>query len=419
MSVAAAETGAQATSGLDWAIRLLFGAVGSSVRSRGEQPPRGFRPVESYLAVPSTDNPRLLVPLGSRRAAAAALARNHDATSPRARLAKSVLAAGLRTGAAQRILPHRLVVSVPASMPAPERAGVLLSDELGRIFDRPDACMAVLLGPPRLNRKPVLAVLTPDGEVIGYTKAAWNDLTRRLVEDEAAALAHFAAAPPTSFSAPRLVHHGPWGDLTLLATTALPNTARPSPDALSDPPVAVMSEIAGPAREADGPLAASGYWAEVRRRLDARSPGSGPDRLRGVVDHVEGRYGEVGMRYGRWHGDLTPWNMARLGEGTYVWDWERSAPGPRGLDLCHWLFQSVCRFGGRKPTESVEICRERTPGLLELLDVPAGSEDALWSVYRMELLFRYDEARLAGVLARPSRIHAGVLEMFEREMEAS
>jgi hypothetical protein len=39
-------------------------------------------------------------------------------------------------------------------------------------------------------------------------------------------------------------------------------------------------------------------------------------------------------------------------------------------------------------------------------------------VYRLELLFRYDEAREAGVLARPSKIHAGILEMFARDMEA-
>jgi hypothetical protein len=36
----------------------------------------------------------------------------------------------------------------------------------------------------------------------------------------------------------------------------------------------------------------------------------------------------------------------------------------------------------------------------------------------MELLFRYEEAGLAGVLERRSRIHQGILEMFQLEMEA-
>ena len=123
------------------------------------------------------------------------------------------------------------------------------------------------------------------------------------------------------------------------------------------------------------------------------------------------------MAFGAWHGDFTPWNMA-LGarNDTYVWDWERAAAAPVGLDLLHFLFQSVCRFEGRNPERAVEICSERTPSLLPSLDVPLPSERALWSVYRMELLFRYDEARAAGV-GRQSRIQAGILEMFIREME--
>jgi hypothetical protein len=78
----------------------------------------------------------------------------------------------------------------------------------------------------------------------------------------------------------------------------------------------------------------------------------------------------------------------------------------------------VCRFEGRNPQRAVEICRERTPGLLARLEVPPGTENALWSLYQMELLFRYDEARLAGVLEHQSRIHTGILQMFDRDLEA-
>ena len=109
--------------------------------------------------------------------------------------------------------------------------------------------------------------------------------------------------------------------------------------------------------------------------------------------------------------------MARLGDTTYLWDWERSAPAPAGLDLLHFLLQSVCRFQGQAPAAAVEICAQRTPALLSVLDVPPATEPALWLLYRLELLFRYDEARMTGVLARPSKIHEGILEMFDRDME--
>ncbi|HZI37787.1 MAG TPA: hypothetical protein VFF24_05730, partial [Acidimicrobiia bacterium] len=123
------------------------------------------------------------------------------------------------------------------------------------------------------------------------------------------------------------------------------------------------------------------------------------------------------IAFGAWHGDFTPWNMARSGATTYLWDWERAAPAPAGLDLLHFLFQGVCRFEGQTPAAAVDRCSERVASLLGALDVEAGSESALWLLYRLELLFRYDEARMTGVLARQSKIHEGILGMFVRDME--
>jgi hypothetical protein len=164
----------------------------------------------------------------------------------------------------------------------------------------------------------------------------------------------------------------------------------------------------------------------ARRQTEAGLSGQ-PDPLEPIVAHVEARHGATELRFGAWHGDFTPWNMARLesgrgsgsaaASGVFLWDWERCGPAPVGLDLLHFLFQSVCRFEGRNPDRAVEICRERTPRLLASLGVPTDAETALWSVYRLELLLRYDEARLAGVLAQPSRIHSGIVELFKREME--
>lgn len=404
--------GARPTTGLDWALGLLFdtdpGHVAVTVRSRKQQPPAGFTVAESYLAVPKASNPKLLVPLGSAKAAAAATARNHDATSPKARLAKQALGAALRTGVAQRLLPDRIDVSVRG-------AARLLTGELEDCFGRRPLHMAVLLGPPRLNRKPVLQLLGDDGEVVGYVKAAWNDLTRALVDNEAAVLRRLGSERSDAFIAPEVVHHGPWGPLTLLATTALPNTVKVSEARVFDPPMDVIAAIAATGPRYESPLGASAYWADVRRRLAAHPAADGI--LSAVVDHVEARSGDAALAFGAWHGDFTPWNMARTPGGIYVWDWERSAPAPLGLDLLHFLFQTVCRFDGRKPAESVEICRERTPEPLAQLGLPPGSDEALWNVYRMELLFRYEEARETGVLAKHSRIHGGMIAMFEGEME--
>jgi hypothetical protein len=402
------------TSGLDWACRLLFESGGRVVsRRRGQAAPAGFDRVESYLTLPRAANPRLLVPLGSTQAASAALARNHDATSTKARLGRAVLGAGLRAGVTQRVADRVDVYADPALAPA-ERAQHLLTDHLRAMFGRDDLHMAVILGVPRLNRKPVLQVLASDGTVVGYVKAAWNDLTAGLVRNETRVLSHLAASGPKSFVPPAFVAAGPWGDLELIAASALPNAARPDQAQVFDPPMPVIAEVAGLWGRSTAPLAGSEYWAGLRERQRAQA---GSDVLDRAVDWVERQVGDTEIDFGAWHGDFTPWNMARLDEATYVWDWERAGPAPAGLDLLHFLFQTVCRFEGKPPADAIASCTERAATLLTVLDVKPGSLPALWLLYRLELLLRYDEARMAGVLARQSKIHEGILEMFDREME--
>ena len=445
------------TAGLDWACRLLFGSGGPpgaggcppdsggvsrqrvAARRRGEPAPAGFERAEAYLALPRAANARLLVPLGSPRAAATALARNHDATSKKARLARAGLGAGLKVGLTQRV-GDRVDVYVDSALSPADRPRHLLTEHLRDIFGRRDLEMAVILGVPRLNRKPVLQVLASDGTVVGYVKAAWNDLTAGLVRNEAQVLADLAAAKPATFTPPALVAAGPWGDLELIAASALPNAARPDPAQILDPPMAVIAEIAGLWGRSTARLADSPYWNGVRERLTARARGMGgvpptaaaeaakdsSDVLQRAVDWIERRHGGDDIAFGAWHGDFTPWNMARSARGrgipgesstTYLWDWERAAPAPAGLDLLHFLFQGVCRFEGQTPAAAVDRCSERLPSLLPVLDVETGSERALWLLYRLELLFRYDEARMTGVLARQSKIHEGILGMFVRDME--
>ena len=402
------------TSGLDWACRLLFESGGRVVsRRRGQPAPPGFDRVEGYLALPRAANPRLLVPLGSAQAASVALARNHDATSTKARLGRAALGAGLRVGLTQRVA-DRVDVYADRALSAAERPQHLLTEHLRAMFGRPDLHMAVILGVPRLNRKPVLQVLASDGTVVGYVKAAWNDLTAGLVRNETRVLSHLAASSPTSFVPPAFVAAGPWGDLELIAASALPNAARPDQAQVFDPPMPVIAEIAGLWGRSTARLAGSEYWAGVRERQSAQA---GSEVLDRAVDWVERQVGDTEIDFGAWHGDFTPWNMARLDEATYVWDWERAAPAPAGLDLLHFLFQTVCRFEKKPPADAIESCSERAATLLTVLDVKPGSLPALWLLYRLELLLRYDEARMAGVLARQSKIHEGILEMFDRDME--
>src|SRR5439155_13121869 len=190
-------------------------------------------------------------------------------------------------GLTQRVADRVDVFADPA-LPAADRSRALLSEHLRGLYGRSDLEMAVILGVPRLNRKPVLQVLAADGTVVGYVKAAWNDLTTGLVRNEARVLAELAGATPRTFTPPALVAAGPWGELELIAASALPNAARPDAAAVFDPPMPVIAEIAGLWGRSTGRLGCSPYWADVR----ARTAGDGSsDLLRQAVDWVERRYG--------------------------------------------------------------------------------------------------------------------------------
>ncbi|HLF41351.1 MAG TPA: hypothetical protein VI854_07750, partial [Acidimicrobiia bacterium] len=139
--------------------------------------------------------------------------------------------------------------------------------------------------------------------------------------------------------------------------------------------------------------------------------GAGP--LRSIVGRIEERHGDTPLRFGGWHGDLTPWNLSRRGGGVHIWDWERaSACVPFGFDAAHFEFQRTARYSSVDVAGAMASSRGRLGPRLRALDLDPGSDDALWLLYGLEILLRYEEARAEGALARPSTIHAGILALF-------
>ena len=66
----------------------------------------------------------------------------------------------------------------------------MVAAELGRPLH--ELVVGVHLGPPRANRKPVLAVADRHGTLLAFAKCGVDPLTDRLVAHEAAALRHLA-----------------------------------------------------------------------------------------------------------------------------------------------------------------------------------------------------------------------------------
>lgn len=364
-------------------------------------------PIAEYLVVPDARRPRLLVPAGSRRLAAAAVRRYAEPQSRAARLKRDAVVAALRTGASGVLLRDRIRITGPA-------AGSIdgyLREALGR-----DLAVSIHIGPARANRKPVLQLITPDGDTFGFAKLGTGPLTHRLVRAETNALTALAGSGLTKLTVPRVLHAGQWRGLQVLVQSALPvwlSRAALTPRRLA----AAMLDIAGCCGYASGPLVGSAYWAELRGRLGALGERSEGVALAATAELIARHAGNISLTYGSWHGDWAPWNMANLADALLVWDWERFTQGvPVGFDAVHYELQRRVQSSS-DAAGAVEATVRRAGELLAPFGVPADARDLTALLYLVDLAARYLTDRQAEAGARLGVLGTWLLPVLIRRVE--
>ncbi len=372
-------------------------------RSR-HRPDRAHR--DAYL-FPSERRPRLLVPadlpgsssmlqrLGSGRATLAGPMRN-------------VLERSVRSRAFA--LARWPMLRVPGTDPDADSIENHLAGCLGTAVR-----VGVVLGPRRVNQKPVLQIFGLDGALLGYAKVGHNALTAALVRREAATLSSIGAYDLRSFAAPRLLHHGQWAGLDVLVVSPLSSDSGHSvPEATR---LAAMREVAGLAGSRTAPLADSAYWVRLRETVRLLSGAPETPRLLVAVDAVERSHATVEVGFGGWHGDWGPWNMGMDDGVLQLWDWERyDAEVPMGFDALHLIAQSV-RPGARKERRQQETFLRSVPAALTELGVDAGLHDLTLRLYLLEMAVRYVEALTHGATPALRRRTSWVLALLERLSE--
>jgi hypothetical protein len=342
-----------------------------------------------WAVLPSAARPRHLVPLGPPPATAAALTGRAGDRGLLGRAATGALARAARWGVAS-VLPHgRAVTGSP---------GPALTDWLADALGAARCTVAVGVGPPRANRKPVLQVLAPDGSTLAWGKVGWDPLTRGLVGDEADVLDRLGGSLGDGVTTPTVRARGAWQGAEVVLTTPLPLGRRPRRDLRPAPDL--LRAVAGP------PGALTPWPAAVARRLTALrlDPGLGP-----VVDRVADRLDAAGVPGARWHGDLTPWNVGPVPGGLAVWDWERSAaPVPLGLDAVHASYAVTTLRGGADTTTALATATGDATPALTALGVPEGAVPAVVAAYALELLLRHEADRAAWSSPRLDRTCAAL-----------
>jgi hypothetical protein len=364
----------------------------------GPEPPAGYRCVDSYVVLPSLRRPGMLVPAGSRRGAAAA-ARQYLLVPGRKRgVATRAAVAALRSGLPQRLGRSRLGVHVAAGVTDAELPDLVLRHRLAALLDIPDVELVVRVGATRPNGKPVVQVGEPSGRVLAYAKVGWNELTRPLVAAEAWALESFASRPdpPRTFKVSRLLHSLEWQGNTVTVVEPLVGG---SPVSAFDPPRDATHELALGGAVARSALTESDWWADVRGRISAVDAD-----LDEAADAIAAESGDTLLRFGRGHGDWTPWNMRRLDGRLVVWDWERSRDGvPVGIDAAHYGLLVALNARKLPPPRAVADTLERAPAWLDGLEQPAEAARVIVCLELLEMSLRYAEARRAGVTLRTDR----------------
>jgi hypothetical protein len=364
-------------------------------------------PIAEYLVVPDARRPRLLVPSGSRRVAAAAVRRYAEPQSRTAKLKRDAVVAAVRTGASAVLLRDRVRVTGPYSSSIDGH----LSEQLGR-----ELSVSVHIGPARANRKPVLQLIGPEGDTFGFGKLGTGPLTQALVKAETTALNVLGNCGLTRLTVPRVLHAGEWRGLEVLIQSALP-VWLPRAPLTHRRLVAAMLDIAGCCGYTSGPVDGSTYWQELRGRLTAVGDRPEAVGLTSAAELLVKHAGDTVFRYGAWHGDWAPWNMANLADGLLVWDWERFATGvPMGFDAVHHELQRRIQSTG-DARDAVEQTVRRAGELLAPFGVPADGREVTALLYLVDLAVRYLTDRQAEAGARLGVLGTWLLPVLIRRVE--
>jgi hypothetical protein len=400
------------TDGLGWVTRAVF--PGDRVRlilaAAGDRTvPAGA--VARYAVVPSVRRARFLVPLGSRRVAAASVLAYNALRPVRVRVARAGIGALAGLGLDR---PARLPVLTVTAPSGVDRSGTLLVEYLAAAlgYDRLHAAIGVR--PPDPNAKPTLQLFDDHGRPRGYAKIGWNNATRALVRAEASALRGLPRGTPGHPQTPDLLLDAEWGDRAIAVVAPLPRRTTRVGDRLG-PQLDAMLAVARRGGPATTPLpfADSPYLARLRQRA-----ATGGERIASSVEVLAATHATTAVEYGDWHGDWVPWNLGRHAGRLIAWDWEHHGSGvPVGFDLAHQAFQTALTLRDEPAAAAAraagESLRRYGPGL----GLGAAQARLVLDAYLVELWLR--TRRLAdGGAGWNAKLHPALLDVLAARASA-
>lgn len=377
---------------LVWLTERLWGQPGSSA-TLGDAP-AGSRVAERYVVVPSARRPRYLLP-EDRRASWAALTAGRATRAPRAARRRVLAGAAMRSGVGGALWRDRLTVAVEPGHDRSFREEII--EALGV-----SVTMAISVRPARPYRTPVVTAVGVDGDVAAYAKLATDALTGTNVRTEAFVVSRLGS-DGGDLRVPPVLAELEWRGHPVLLTSPMPSDLRRYDPRTGAPAAEVTARVARAGEHGAAPLASGPVVGELRRRLGAAG-GALPELAAGIAVLISGleAVGARPLAHGLWHGDWSPWNMARRGSELWVWDWEFARRHvPLGLDLPHFHFQQAFIAEGRGLEAALERAHRAAAPALTSLGHDDDARLLVRAVHVAEITLRALEAAALGVEPNP------------------
>lgn len=340
--------------------------------TRDPRPAPGAR---DYALLPRAAAPRWLLPADAPGTADALVGQE----SGRLRQgAVRALALAHRTG-----LTHRLPVSRLRVVGGHEDSLVTAIEGMLE----PDVALAIRLGAWSHARSVVVRAFDRAGTTVAFGKVGIDAHGRAAVRAESRNLSRATALGLRHVVHSEVLRHEQWRGLDVLLVSPLLPSTDPGPG--QEMPVEAMLELAH-SEVRTAPLTESAWWTGVQGRLADVADPVLRDELAGAAARLGGAGAGTSLALGPWHGDWTPWNMARQGLRVLLWDWEHfDEDVPVGFDLVHHLAQELrVSTGTDEGAESVWR-RRADDALARHVGLDPAQRDVVLVAYLLEVNLRF------------------------------
>ena len=298
----------------------------------------GFQYVRQYIALPSLQDVRWLLPVDHGTLAAASTTIPHPHRRA-ARLQRLVLMLLLKAGRLQT--RSRLITVAAKRQPAIVRSFERLFP--GLTFD-----LSISAGTPGPMRKPTVACFDRNGTPLAFAKVATTPAAEALIHNEAAVLRHIESEPRLRGIAPRLLAETTCDGRATVVQSVL--TGRLAPVTLGEAHRDFLSALES---DATYSVAAQPFVRALLDRLRWQ-PGIA-DECRPVVEDAVRALAGTLLPSTLMHGDFAPWNLRVQDDAIRAFDWEYGVvDGLPGLDELHHVWQTRTLLDKQEPALVVQ-----------------------------------------------------------------